>query len=80
MALGPVWPMIIGIGTSRYRDKSAFIASILYASGGLGGAAIPVLIGWVSGSTGFYGGLWLLVISSIIGLIMTLFLRKRSIP
>jgi len=65
--MAPVWPMIVAIGTSSFRERSATAASILTASGGLGGAVIPVLIGWVSEKGGFYGGFWLLVAASVIG-------------
>jgi FHS family glucose/mannose:H+ symporter-like MFS transporter len=70
--LAPVWPMIIGIGTSSFRERSGTVASILTASGGLGGAVIPVLIGWVSEWGGFYGGFWLLAVASAIGFFVIL--------
>ena len=67
ITIGPIWPMIIGIGTSSFRERSGTVGSILYASGGFGGAIIPVLIGWVSGWAGFYGGFRLLVAASVMG-------------
>jgi fucose permease len=67
VVLAPAWPMIVGIGTSSYRERSGTVASVLSASSGLGGAVIPVLIGWVSEKAGFYGGFWLLVAASAIG-------------
>jgi fucose permease len=77
-ALGPIWPMILGIGTSSFREKSGTVGSILYSSGGIGGIITPVLIGWVSEWAGFYGGFWLLVAASAIGLFTSWFgLRRR---
>jgi len=70
---GPTWPMIIGIGTSSFRKRSGTVASILSASGGFGGAIIPVLIGWVSGHAGFLGGFWLLIAVSAMGFLVMLF-------
>jgi len=72
VVLAPVWPMIIGIGTSSFRERSGTAASVLTASGGFGGVVIPVLIGWVSEWGGFYGGFWLLVASSAIGFFVVL--------
>ncbi|MDR2021524.1 MAG: MFS transporter [Treponema sp.] len=65
--MGPVWPMIIGMGTSSYQKISGTIASILTAAGGFGGVLTPILIGVVAEHTGLYGGIWYLVIISIIG-------------
>jgi fucose permease len=78
-ALGPVWPMIVGIGTSSFREKSGTVASFIMAAGGLGGTLIPVVIGWVSGRAGFYGGFWLLVLISAIGFFLICFgIRKAQ--
>jgi fucose permease len=65
--MGPVWPMIVGIGTSSYRKTSGTIASILTAAGGLGGALAPVLIGAVAEQTGMNGGFCFLAAISISG-------------
>ena len=76
MVLGPAWPMIVGIGTSSFRERSGTVAGILTASGGFGGAVIPVMIGWVSSLAGFYGGFWLLVVLSVFGFMITRFGMK----
>ena len=65
--IGPVWPMLMGIGASSFRERSGTITSILYSSGGFSGAMIPVLFGWISGRAGFYGGFWILAAFSAIG-------------
>jgi fucose permease len=75
--LGSVWPMIIGMGTSSYRGKSGTVASILTASGGLGGTLISVCIGTVAEHTGLYGGFLLLVSISIIGFLVMNFGGNR---
>ena len=77
-ALGPVWPMVIGIGTSSFRERSGTVASILYSSGGFGGAIIPVLFGWISGRAGFYGGFWILAAFSAIGFIAMWTVKKTE--
>ena len=74
--LGPVWPMIIGMGTSSFRERSGTVASILAASGGFGGSIIPVLIGWISGWGGFYGGFWLLAAISALGFLVMWFAKN----
>ena len=79
-AMAPVWPMILGMGTSSYRERSGTVASILYAAGGLGGTAIPVLIGWVSERAGFYGGFWLLAAAAAIGFLVMWFGGKLYKP
>jgi fucose permease len=77
-ALGPIWPMIVGIGTSSFREKSGTVGSILYAAGGVGGIVTPVLIGWASERASFYGGFWLLAAVSAIGFFTALpGLRRR---
>ena len=68
--LAPVWPMIVGMGTSTYRERSGTVASILSAAGGLGGTIMPVLIGWVSERVGFYGGFWLFAAVSAVGFLV----------
>ena len=75
-ALGPIWTMIVGIGTTSFREKSATVASILYAAGGIGGVVTPLLIGWVSEWAGFYGGVRLLAAVSLIGLLAMWFGRR----
>ena len=75
VSLGPIWPMIVGIGASSFREKSATVVSVLYASGGFGGVIIPVLIGWVSERAGFYGGFWLLAAASVMGFLLIWFGR-----
>lgn len=50
--MGPVWPMIMGIGMSAYQEKSGMVGGILYASGGAGGMISPILIGFVAGHSG----------------------------
>ena len=69
-AMAPIWPMILGMGTSSYRERSGTVASILYAAGSLGGTAMPVLIGWTSERAGFYGGFGLLAVASAIGFLI----------
>ena len=66
-AMGPIWPMLIGIGTSSFRARSGTVASILASSGGLAATIIPVVFGWISTWAGFYGGFWLLVVISALG-------------
>jgi FHS family glucose/mannose:H+ symporter-like MFS transporter len=70
--MGPVWPMIVGMGTSSYRKLSGTIASILTAAGGLGGAIVPILIGAVTDRTGLYGGFFLLALLSLAGFLVML--------
>jgi fucose permease len=70
--MGPVWPMIVGMGTSRYQKLSGTVASILTAGGGLGGAAAPVIIGAVTGRGGLYGGFFLLAVLSLAGFLVML--------
>jgi fucose permease len=78
--MGPVWPMIVGMGTSTYQKLSGTVASILTAGGGLGGAIIPVMIGAVSHRTGLYGGFFLLALLSLAGfLVMLLWGRPHSV-
>jgi fucose permease len=76
--MGPVWPMIVGIGTSSYQEISGTIASVLTAAGGLGGALAPVLIGAVAEQTDLYGGFWLLAAVSISGFLVIKFLGKQT--
>ncbi|GHV86073.1 hypothetical protein AGMMS50230_16810 [Spirochaetia bacterium] len=66
-AAGPVWPMIVGMGTMAYQEKSGTVASLLTASGGLGGALIPVLIGAVTENWGVNAGFCLLIAASALG-------------
>ena len=54
--MGPIWPMILGIGISAYKEKSGLAAGLLYAGGGVGGIISPVIIGLIAGRAGFYGG------------------------
>lgn len=68
--MGPVWPMILGIGTSSYQGISGTVASILTAAGGLGGALAPVLIGAAGEHWGLYGGFWLLAIIPLIAFLV----------
>jgi fucose permease len=58
--MGPVWPMILGLGTSSYQEISGTVAGILTAGGGLGGALAPVLIGAAGERWGLSAGFWLL--------------------
>ena len=74
--LGPVWPMLMGIGTSSYKQRSGTVASILAASGGLGGVISPVVIGFVAKHAGFYGSFWLFAAVSLFGFILMWFYRK----
>jgi fucose permease len=68
--LGPVWPMIMGIGTSSHQQRSGTVASILSASGGFGAVISPLLMGIAAKHSGFYGGFWLLAGISLIGFIV----------
>jgi len=70
IAVGPVWPMIIGIGASLNQKRSGTNTGILYASGGLGGIIIPVLIGFIAKYQGFYAGFWMLAIFSAAGFLV----------
>jgi fucose permease len=76
MVMGPVWPMIIGIGTSSYQTRSGTVASILAAAGGLGGASIPVLIGIAAEQTGFYSVFCLLAAVAALGFLVMWFRGK----
>jgi fucose permease len=78
--MGPVWPMIIGIGTSTYHETSGTTASILTAGGGLGGALVPVLIGALTGRAGLYGGFFLLAVIAAAGFFVMLLWGKRRTP
>jgi FHS family glucose/mannose:H+ symporter-like MFS transporter len=71
--MGPVWPMIIGIGTSSNRKRSGTTASILTASGGLGGAVIPIFFGITAEKAGFYYGFCLLAAVSALGFLVMRF-------
>jgi fucose permease len=75
-ALGPLWPMIVGIGASLNQKRSGTSVSILTAFGGLGGIAIPVLIGLVAERHGFYNSFWLLVFFSMAGYLIMRFGMK----
>jgi fucose permease len=69
-AMGPVWPMIVGIGTSSYPGISGMAASILMVGSGMGGALAPVLIGAVAEASGLYAGFSLLALISLGGLFL----------
>jgi FHS family glucose/mannose:H+ symporter-like MFS transporter len=70
--MGPVWPMVVGMGTSTYQALSGTVASILTAAGGLGGAIIPVMIGALTRHTGLYGGFFLLALLAMAGFLVML--------
>jgi len=78
-ASGPIWPMIIGIGASLNQKRSGTNTSILYASGGLGGIIMPVLIGLVAERHGFYRSFWLLAVFSAAGFLIMRFGARRRI-
>ncbi|MDR1390206.1 MAG: MFS transporter [Treponema sp.] len=74
--MGSVWPMIVGIGTSTYREMSGTVASILMAAGGFGGALIPVLIGSMAEHAELYHGFGLLAVIAMTGYGFMKFLGK----
>jgi fucose permease len=77
-AMGSVWPMIVGIGTSAYQELSGTVAGILTAAGGLGGALAPVLIGAVSERWGLPAGFCLLFFFSAAGFFLMKIGGKRG--
>ena len=78
IVMGPVWPMIIGMGTSSYQERSGTVASILTAAGGLGGAIIPVLIGIAVEQAGFYSAFCLLAAAAALGFFVMWFWGKPN--
>jgi fucose permease len=77
--MGPVWPMILGTGTSAYQERSGTIASILTAAGGFGGAIIPMIIGFATEKTGLLSGFLLLAGISFMGFVFMKTWGKPSV-
>ncbi|MDR1388949.1 MAG: MFS transporter [Treponema sp.] len=76
--MGPVWPMIVGMGTSSYPGISGMVSSILMVGGGIGGAVIPVLIGTISEVLGLHIGFSLLAFISLGGFFLMARTKKFS--
>jgi FHS family glucose/mannose:H+ symporter-like MFS transporter len=76
--LGPVWPMVMGIGASLYQEKSGTISGVLYAAGGIGGALMPVLIGLAAERAGLYAGFGILAALALAGFGVMFFTPKVS--
>jgi fucose permease len=54
--MGPVWPMIVGMGAKNFPERSGTAVGFLTASGGLGGIFTPPLIGLISEYQGIHAG------------------------
>jgi nitrate/nitrite transporter NarK len=68
--------MILGIGMSAFKKKSGMVAGVLSAGGGAGGIITPVIIGFIAGRAGFYGGfIFLALLSASAMLVMRLWGR-----
>jgi fucose permease len=78
--IGPVWPMLMGIGASLYHEKSGAVSGILYASGGLGGALMPVLIGLAAERAGLYASFWILAALALAGFGLMFFKKLLPLP
>jgi fucose permease len=79
-AMGSVWPMIIGIGTSAYQRRSGTVAGILTAAGGFGGALASAAIGAIAGQWGIYTGFGFLALISVLGFLLMKLGRKHNRP
>lgn len=78
-AQGPVWPMIVALGTRLFPQFSGTLSSILMVGGGLGGALSPVAMGLVADRCGVGGAfVFLGGISIAAGILMILFVRWNT--
>lgn len=79
-AFGPIWPMIMALGTKSFPDITGLVSSLLMAAGGLGGALLPVLMGACSDTLGLYWAFGILIAFMAAGYFILLWgtARKRT--
>ncbi len=82
--VGPLWPMLMGIGAKLNPNNSATAMNILMTSGGVGGMIVPIMAGSVLDITGVDYSVFLLVIlcgllSVFVAILNKKLIRKRNL-
>lgn len=76
--LGPVFPTILSLAGSAYRDRSGGVMSVIVAAGAVGGAVFPLAIGGLGDLVGIRGALWVCCGVLVADALMFARLRARS--
>jgi nitrate/nitrite transporter NarK len=69
---GPVWAMILAEGSDSFRESSGTVTGFLVASGGLGGAVFPIIMGAIIEFWGWTPAFLMLILSSLLGFVLML--------
>lgn len=77
-AFGPIWPMIMAMGTKSLPEMTGLVSSLLMAAGGLGGALLPVMMGACADNAGLYWAFGILIAFMIAGLFILVWGTART--
>lgn len=77
-AFGPIWPMIMTMGTKSSPEMTGLVSSLLMAAGGLGGALLPVMMGACTDTLGLYWAFGILIAFMIVGFFILIWGTARK--
>ncbi|WHH56835.1 MFS transporter [Petroclostridium sp. X23] len=78
--IGPLWPMIMAMGTETMKGQAGKAAGIMTAATGLGGASAPAVLGKLSDQLGIQKSFIVLCIFSAVAVIaIQLYMRNEKI-
>ena len=66
--LGPIFPTVIALGSSKYKEHSGAVGSILFCCANLGCAFFPALMGYFVDLTSIATAMWFVVILAFVNL------------
>ncbi|HWR23526.1 MAG TPA: MFS transporter [Feifaniaceae bacterium] len=69
-AFGPIWPMIMAMGTKRFQETTGLTSSLLMAGGGLGGTLLPIVMGACTDTLGLYWAFGILIMLMIAAILI----------
>jgi len=78
--LGPVWPTILSFAGAARPRQSGTVMGVVVASGSVGAAVFPPLIGWFSDMTGLRPALGICLALHLANLLLFLWLQCRTRP
>ncbi|MHB9035842.1 MAG: MFS transporter [Armatimonadota bacterium] len=78
ICMGPVWPTIMSCAGGAHPAQSGTVIGIVAASGALGAAIVPPLIGRVADAASLRVGLWMCVAILVVNAVLFARLRSKS--
>jgi MFS transporter, FHS family, L-fucose permease len=77
LTLANVFPLIFALTVEKYSDRTNEISGLMIMAVS-GGAVVPLLIGWLTDSYSITAGLFLLVLSAVYILSISVFTSTKS--